>query len=770
MKRNVTAPVGSVSAVKGIARRYRFVVVCVLGGSLEREEGSGWHTRDMTAADSKRGSSRALAEDFTAKHLASTLVSGVIFAMVNALLTVALMSLIFSGPLKDALPVGIGLGLVGSAVVAIVAALMSSFPGMYAGIQDNSAAILGLSAASIVSSVAGPEALSTVLAMMAVTSLATGMVFLLMARLRLGEIARFVPFPVIGGLLAGTGYLIVIGSLRILGITNKLGSLMSTDALGLLWPGLVLAGVFFAAARREWAPRVYLWVLVTGVGGFHILTRLFDIDKASALGRGWLLGPFPDGGLWPGVVSEALARADWAALVGQAASLGTILLIVPLTLLLYISALEMSTNRDLELNSELSAAGWANVASAAVGGPPGYIYLSDTVIAHRILGPRRGAAVVAGVGLLIFGMLGGKVLEFLPEFIVGGLLLYVGFEFLFDWLWESRRRMALLDYVLMVSIVLVIATLGLLPGVLTGLVAAIALFVYRYSRIDVVKHLLTAREHQSNIERSEKDAEFLRESGDAVRILELQGFIFFGTANRILERIKEELAISEPLRFVVFDFRLVTGVDSSAVALFDRIASLAKDNGLTLLLSNLKPVSEQQFEQLILRFDDTVRTASDLDHAVAWCEDLLLAGFDRGNETRRALPDGLDARLGGYLEARTFGVGERLMTQGDPSPGMFLIRSGTATVLLEGTDRGDVRLRTLLEGTVLGEISLYRGEPCTATVVADTECEVMHLTPAAFASLCAEDPTAAAELHSFVARTLAGRLGHANRTIRALQL
>jgi SulP family sulfate permease len=69
---------------------------------------------------------------------------------------------------------------------------------------------------------------------------------------------------------------------------------------------------------------------------------------------------------------------------------------------------------------------------------------------------------------------------------------------------------------------------------------------------------------------------------------------------------------------------------------------------------------------------------------------------------------------------------------------------------------------------VLGEISLYRKEPCTATVVAEERCEVLHLTPQGFASLCRADPAVAAELHAFVARILAGRVSHANRAIRAL--
>jgi SulP family sulfate permease len=160
----------------------------------------------------------SLVGDFTPGVLPATLVTGLVLATVNSLLSIALMSLIFQGELEEALPVGIGLGLTASAVLAFVVAIGSSFPGMYAGIQDASAAILALSAASVATTLVGPEAVDTVLAMITVTSFATGLVLLLMGYFGLGEVARFVPFPVIGGLLAGTGFLILAGAIEILGI------------------------------------------------------------------------------------------------------------------------------------------------------------------------------------------------------------------------------------------------------------------------------------------------------------------------------------------------------------------------------------------------------------------------------------------------------------------------------------------------------------------------------------------------------------------------
>lgn len=709
-----------------------------------------------------------LKADFAPKAIARTISSGIVLALVNALLATALISLIFTGELEEALPVGISHALLASGVIGLIIAFGSSFPGLYAGVQDASAAIIGLSAAALAGVVAGSVAINTAVAMMAVTSLATGVALLLIGYFRLGELARFVPFPVIGGLLAGTGYLIVVGALNILGF-DSFADVSAPGAWGVLWPGVVLAALFFWATRRGLRSRIYLLFLVVALAGFHVTIRLLGLVGEDALDRGWLLGPFAEGALSPHSVVEVFAQADWGLIADHGASLATILVIIPIALLLYLSALEIETEKELEVNRELSTTGWANLAAGAVGGPPGYLYLADTVIISRLIGNHRGPAAVSAISLLVIVAVGGRVLELLPVFVVGGLLLFVGAEFLHEWLWASRHRMSGLDYALMVGIAIVIAAVGFLPGVATGLVAAIVLFVMRYSRIDVIKHSLSGAEQRSNIERSGPAADYLDEMGRSTLILEFQGFIFFGTASRILGQIRALPHTTPELRFIVCDFRLVTGVDSSAVAVFELISNHAREHDIVLILTGMSQQINDQFTDIVSRYPDVVNFYSDLDHGLAHCENELLASAHLPAPTSPSLPAALSEAMSSYLVLRSIPAGEVLMRQGDPSPGIFLITSGRATVLDEKGEGGAMRLRTLLEGNVLGEISLYLDEPCTATVVADSDCEVMHLTPERFDELCASDPAAAAQLHQFVVRTLAGRVIHANRAIRALR-
>lgn len=709
-----------------------------------------------------------LRSDFAPGSLTSTLATGAVLGIVNALLTIALVSLIFRGDLAESLPLGVGLGLTSSAVIGLVIAIRSSFSGVYAGVQDSSAAIIGLSAVSITGALVGSAGLSTVVAMVAATSIATGVVLLAMGYLGWGEIARYVPFPVIGGLLAGTGYLIITGALGILGVSS-VSDVFSGDTSGLLWPALALALAFFVAARRGWSSRAYLIFLTVAIGSFHLVAGLSGVEKSTALDRGWLLGPFPDSGIWPRTAVFSFIEADWGAIAGELPGLVTVLIVVPITLLLYISALEIETRVDVDMNRELQATGWANVAGGFIGGPPGYMYMSDTVITSRLLGPRRGPALVAPAWIILVVALGGTMLELIPQFVIGGLLLFVGAEFAYEWIWVSRRRMSKPDYALMWGILVVIATIGFLPGVLAGLIAATFLFVVRYSRIDVVKHEFTGADRRSNIERSLVETDYLSDNGSVVVGFQLQGFIFFGTASRILGRVRALLDDPDPPEMVIIDFKRVTGVDSSAVAVFERVTMFAREKRLRFIFTDLAETQRSQFETLIATYPDVVTLQPDLDHGIAWCEEQILSGADLVATTGHELLGGLERDLAEYLVDRTFEPGEVLMRQGDPSPGIYLIRTGRATVLLDGLDGQAKRLRTLLGGTVLGEISLYRDEPCTATVVADDQSEVLHLTPERFADLCRSDPPLAAELHAFVARVLAGRVSHANRAIQVLR-
>src|SRR5579871_6714695 len=172
---------------------------------------------------------------------------------------------------------------------------------------------------------------------------------------------------------------------------------------------------------------------------------------------------------------------------------------------------------------------------------PGYPAVSLTLLANRLGAPNRiPGLIVAGLTgtVLIFG---GLLLRLVPAPLLGALLAWVGGSLIFDWLILAARRLQPREYVIILLIFIVIVGVSFPFGILTGLFAAVVLFVIEYGRVDTIRYALRGSEFQSNVEGSEERRETLRRYGDAILILRLQGYLFFGTAERLRARILKEV-------------------------------------------------------------------------------------------------------------------------------------------------------------------------------------------------------------------------------------
>ena len=96
-----------------------------------------------------------------------------------------------------------------------------------------------------------------------------------------------------------------------------------------------------------------------------------------------------------------------------------------------------------------------------------------------------------------------------------------------------------------------------------GIFMATVIFVHSYSQLSVVKSAMDGAEHVSNIDRHKNEQAYLDQHGELIQIFVLQGFVFFGSANQLLEKIK--LVINGDRankRFLVIDFNHVDRVDA----------------------------------------------------------------------------------------------------------------------------------------------------------------------------------------------------------------
>jgi Mechanosensitive ion channel/Cyclic nucleotide-binding domain len=98
-----------------------------------------------------------------------------------------------------------------------------------------------------------------------------------------------------------------------------------------------------------------------------------------------------------------------------------------------------------------------------------------------------------------------------------------------------------------------------------------------------------------------------------------------------------------------------------------------------------------------------------------------------------------------------FGRDEKLIKQGEDGDSMFVLVDGQATVVVEGNS-GPTPVAFLRSGDCLGEMSLLTGERRRATVIAQTDCEVVEIGKPVLAKSLKENPALLAQLSELLAR------------------
>ena len=436
----------------------------------------------------------------------------------------------------------------------------------------------------------------------------------------------------------------------------------------------------------------------------------------------------------------------------------------------------------MNLDRDLQAVGLADLITSIGGGPVGYPSASLSILPNRIGARSHLVGVFVSILFALTLFVGGGLLAYLPRVVIGGLLVYFGVDLLYHWVIRTRKTLPKYDYYVLLLILLVIVAVDLLTGVVVGILAAVVLFAVNYSKTPVIRHTLSGETFRSNVERAEYHRQYLQSQGNRLLILRLQGFIFFGTAFQLFQEVRQRVEDPHlpPLDFLVMDFRLVSGADSSAMHSFVRMLQLAESRDFTLALSDLPESLREQIAITRTLIEDEavrVRIFPDLDHAVEWCEDTLL--YKEGvtvvsqpplAEVLRAYfpaPEDVETFMS-YLERREVPINTVIIHQGDPPGSLYFVSRGQVRVEMSQPSGETIRLRTMSEGTIIGELGLYLHKPASANVIAELPSVLYYLSADSLTAMEQGDPHIAAIFHKYLATALSKRLLDTNATVQAL--
>lgn len=727
---------------------------------------------DVAAA----GQQRAVA-GLRAEGVLSSLLAGVVIAFSSVFTGLGVAALAFPDGLRPWMFTAVGLVLFSALIYLVIAALFSSYAGTISLPQPPTAAVLGLMAGSLAPVLAArlgsPDAaVAAVVVAIGATTVLTGLAFYVLGRLGLGGLIRFIPYPVVGGVLAGLGWLLLRTAVSVLtghhlGVAT-LGMISSGDNLIRIGAGLAVGVVLLVVVGRIRHHLALPALLLACIAAFYAVALALGSDLASLAAGGWLIGPFPARPAWGLPDLAMLGQLDWRLVASELPTVGTVALIGAISILLAASSIELAVRDDLDLNRELRALGIANCLAGLGGGVPGFHSTNDTILAREMHAGRRLTGIVAAVVLAAVLFAGARLLGYMPTPVVGGLLFYLGLKLLVDWIWGAWFRLPRGDYLIVLIILFVAGWFGYLVGLGTGIVAGIVLFVVNYSRLGVTKYAVSGARLRSNVDRSETERRLLDEAGQRVQVFALQGFLFFGSANKVLEHVRRRVdATRAEIDFVVVDFRLVTGLDSSSLLTLWKLEQLAEARGFRLVVTTLAPAWRQKLAEDGIGTSpiSPVRFFDDLDHGLEWCETQLLARAGGvAPDEHPALPPELAERLTPYLQRVELPAGDDVMRQGEASDDMYFVHSGRVTVRLDDSQR----LRSYGPGTVVGEIAMFLGRPRSATVTADQPTVLARLTRAELDRMSAEDPALAAALLRFLVTQMCERLANTNALVQSL--
>jgi MFS superfamily sulfate permease-like transporter len=580
-----------------------------------------------------------------------------------------------------------------------------------------------------------------------------------------------------------------------LGVPRHLPALELIEHPSLAQPLTFLVGAVTCLAiwlGPRTAPRIPPIVLGLAVGT-GIYYGLVALGQRAGLGP--TIGAIPAGLPQPsyllGFVS-VLTQGDLRPLLPTVTlAAATLAIIASLDALLCAKTVESVAGSRIPGNRVLSLLGVGNMVTACFGGIAGGINLGSTFTNYRA-GGRTRASVAVTVALLTMTVLFlGPVIGLVPRVVIAATLVVVSVQLLDRWSLQAIRRLLSRDFVywkamaLDLLVVVLVATVtivyNLVAGVAVGVAVAVLFFLLRMSK-SVIRRTYRADGVRSRRTRDPRLMELLSEEGRKIVAFELEGPIFFGTAEYLAAQV--ETALQEETSYVVLDLKRVNELDSTGAKVIQQLQVKLAREGTRLLVSHAQ---DSSLLWSVLR-DMGVAAAlardalfADTDAALEWAEDQLILRSRSGAALSDEVPlerltvlAGLTAAerelVGQTLGRRVYQRGDLVIKEGDTDRSLFMISKGTASVKvrLAGQDR-EKRLASFSPGAVFGEVALLDEQPRSATVTADEELVCYVLDDARFRALTSEHPAIAIKLLANLSRELSRRLRKANAMISQLE-
>ncbi len=487
--------------------------------------------------------------------------AGTVCSILSIAYCLSYAALIFTGPLEHLLSYGIAVTFLSAGVGGAIVALRSSLPFAVAGPDSSISVVLAALVATLIQHLVASgstDLLEPTLIAMALATALTGLLLCVLGFTHAGRAIRFVPYPVIGGFLGATGWLLITGAIQV--VTDQrptlanIGAFADLAILTKIVPGIIVAFSLYVLLRRFKSPLIMPGVLLTALAGDASGAADNRHDDRRGARRRLAIRTAAGGRPDPAVEIDAACRAFHGQRCRRSPVMCSPSSSSP-------SRISCSTRQGSKLppeakpisNATSKCSGLANVAIAALGG-----YVSCTSFSRSMLvrtagaTSRIGGLTVAAISAAVL-FAGPSFLGYVPKYILGGLLFYLGADLVYQWLIASSRRLLLLEYLSLIAIAVLIIYAGFIAGVLIGIVIGCATFALSASRVNAIKFNFDGSEYRSSLDRGPYELSLLADHGREIQGMTLQSYLVLRLSQPALSA-RQDTAVGTA-GLPLFDFR-----------------------------------------------------------------------------------------------------------------------------------------------------------------------------------------------------------------------
>lgn len=666
-------------------------------------------------------------------------------------------------------------GIIGAAFLSIISGIFGATLGMFSAPNGPVTMLLVGVFAIMQSEGASSESM---LLTLSVILMLTGFFQVVFSLLGGAKLVKYMPYPVIVGLVTGIGILMIKSQTKLFISAYESVENILIASVPLLIAIVTIMTIVLSGKFSKKIPATLMGLLVGGM-----TYQLIDYFYLHGIYTSWVVGVVPGiEALHFGISVEALKTLNFEVIV--TASLALMVLATTDCLVTAIVA-DSQTNTRHNGKKEIIAQGVGQIIVGFLGGLGGGGTKGATLVNIQS-GGGRYSSIFSGLSFILLILFFGGLGAYLPISVLAGVIIFVGFGMInfniIEWIKFKQSRS---DAIIALIVIAIIIIVDLVTAVGVGVVISMLMYIRMQIKAPIVHRVTDASSRRSLVKRTDEENGVLSENSDNIVMFELKGNLFFATADKLLELLDPYMKEGY---YVILHFQRVHLVDISGVIILLQIASnLRNVNGELLLCHMHKDLGigkkiNTALEKIDKKKNLRIRTFVNTDGAFEYAENKILQTH---NITLRSKDIYVDVSENDFCAnipkhivkiIETIGlkkelkIDEILFEQGEEGSSLYLVLQGEIDVRLYSSDEEYTLLGKYGAKTYFGEISFLNPGKRAARAIANCDTVLFELRQDALLNLDSKDKEELSLALLFeLGSTLGDELRHSAAEIRRLE-